>query len=513
MERKSRLLIVEDEGIFAADLATRLERLDYVVVGTSASADEAMALATSSRPDLILMDIVLQGPLTGIGAARRIRDALDIPVIFVTSHADQATLHSALGVAPFGYVLKPFNERELQAAIEIGLYRHRVEDKLRKMERWLATTLSSIGDAVIATDIAGRIQLINPTAARLTGWTADEAIGQLLETVFRVVDVSSREPLTGLVDRVLHEGFSIALDEHLVLLSQGRPELRIDDSIEPIRDETGAATGVVVVFRDTSTRHLAQAAQREQAASLERTAQRRTTALLSDNRALTAFAAAVSHDLRAPVLAVKGLSTLLADRYASALDGDGLKLLGFLKAKSVQMERMIDGFLSLFRLRQQPMRSESVDSQSIVAGLVGAMRSRFPESGLITVDPLPMVKGDADLIRQLWANLLSNAVKFSDRSEHPTIHVSVTTSLVDGLEMAQFQVTDNGIGFDEASAGKIFDMFQRLHLGREFQGHGIGLAAVQAIVERHGGQVQAKGETGNGAAMSFSLPTAPGALT
>ena len=79
--------------------------------------------------------------------------------------------------------------------------------------------------------------------------------------------------------------------------------------------------------------------------------------------------------------------------------------------------------------------------------------------------------------------------------------------------MAQFQVTDNGIGFDEASAGKIFDMFQRLHLGREFQGHGIGLAAVQAIVERHGGQVQAKGETGNGAAMSFSLPTAPGALT
>ena len=437
--------------------------------------------------------------------------SLGIPVIFVTSHADQATMHSALGVAPFGYVLKPFNERELQATIEIGLYRHRVEDKLRKMERWLATSLSMIGDAVIATDLAGRILLINPAAECLTGWTASAAIGQLLETVFRVVDVVSREPVSGLVDRVLDEGAFISLDEHLVLMSQGRPEFPIDDSISPIRDEAGKATGVVVVFRDTSARHQAEAAQQNQAASLERTARRQTTALLSDNRALAAFSVAVSHDLRAPVLAVKGLSTLLADRYANALDGDGLKLLGFLKTKTVQMERTIDAFLSLFRLRQEPMRNESVDSQSIVDELVDALRGRFAKAGEITVDPLPMVKGDAALIRRIWANLLSNAVKFSDRNDHPTIHVSVTTSLVDGAEMAQFQVTDNGIGFDEASAGKIFDL-QRLHFGREFEGHGIGLAAVQAIVERHGGEVQARGETGLGAAMSFSLPTAPGAL-
>lgn len=503
---QKRLLIVEDEGIIAADLIVRLERLDYAVVGTAATADEAFASAVSLRPDLVLMDIVLQGPQNGITAAKRIKDTLDIPIVFLTSHADPATVHSAVGAAPFGYVLKPFNERELQAAIDIGLYRHQTENKLRKMERWLVTTLSSIGDAVIATDTAGQITLINPVAQRLSGWSAEQAVGQPLELVFRVIDGLSQAPLTGLVEKALVEGYTIGMDEHVFLLARDGSEVPIDDSVAPIRDEQGQAIGVVIVFRDASARQLAQQAMQSMADSLERQVQERTDTLASANRALSSFAASVSHDLRAPLLAVKGLAALLSDRYSRVLDADGLKFLDLLKSKSAQMEGMIDDFLRLFRLRQVPLKSEQVDSQALVAEVVAALQSQHAQPLHINVSPLPTVTGDTGLIRQIWVNLLSNAVKFTGRIGNPQINVDGTVSTVDGKEMAQFRVTDNGVGFDGAKSAKVFEMFQRLHADRDFEGHGIGLAIVQTVVERHGGQVRADGQTDRGAVMSFSLP-------
>jgi len=507
MGQRKRLLIVEDEGIIAADLAARLERMEYVVAGTAASADEALASATSLRPDLVLMDIVLQGPQTGITAAKRIRDVLNIPIIFVTSHADAATVHSAVGAAPFGYVLKPFNERELQASIEIGLYRHQAEGKLRKMERWLATTLSSIGDAVIATDTAGCITLINPVAQRLTGFSAELAMGQPLHIVFHVVDAQTRVPLTDLVGRALVEGLTIGVDERVALLSFDGTEVPIDDSIAPIRDEQGGATGVVVVFRDASARLAAQQAMQALHDSLEQRVVERTQELAAANRTLTEFAASVSHDLRAPLRALDGLSSLLNERYAPLLDAEGVRFLGMLKAKSQQMEQMIKGYLQLFRLRQDPLSAEAVDMNRLVADVVTELQAQNPRARHIGVDPLPAVLGDAALVRQVWVNLLTNALKFTSGREEPQIRVNGSAATAGGL--VQFRVSDNGVGFNMAYAARLFGLFQRLHSERDFEGHGIGLSIVRTIVERHGGRVQAEGETGRGAVISFSLPAAP----
>jgi len=506
MDQAKRLLIVEDEGIIAADLAARLERLAYAVVGTAASADEAVAAAMSLRPDLVLMDIVLQGPQTGIAAAKRIRDVLDIPVVFVTSHADATTVRSALGAAPFGYVLKPFNERELQAVIEIGLYRHQTENKLHKMERWLATTLSSIGDAVIATDTTGCITLINPVAQRLTGYGEGRAIGQPLHAVFHVVDTTTRVQLTGLVERALVEGLTIGVDEPVALLPLDGPEIPIDDSIAPIRDESGGSIGVVVVFRDASVRIAAQQAMQAMQDSLEQRVVERTEQLASANRTLTSFAASVSHDLRAPLRAVDGLSSVLQKRYAHVLDAEGARFLGMLKAKSRQMEQMIQGYLDLFRLRQDPLSRHEVDMNLLVANVVAELQSQNPRARYIEVDPLPTVVGDAALVRQVWVNLLTNALKFTSTRERPEIHVSASVDA--GAQLARFQVSDNGVGFNMAHAAKLFGLFQRLHSEREFEGYGIGLAIVRAVVERHGGKVQALGVPDRGATLSFSLPTA-----
>lgn len=505
--KESRLLIVEDEGIIAADLAARLEQLDYVVIGTAASADDALAIATAQRPDLVLMDIVLQGPVTGIGAAKLIQDSLDIPIVFVTSHSDAATVHRAVGATPFGYVVKPFNERELQATIEIGLYRHRVESQLRKMERWLMTTLSSIADAVIATDTEGRIRIINPVAERLTGWSAEHALGQPLEIVLHVVDATTHAPLAGIVERALQEGFAITMDEHLVLLTRDGPELPIDDSIAPIRDEHGVAIGVVVVFRDASARRLAQHAMQQAVESAERQVKHRDAALASANRVLGAFSASVMNDLRVPVLAVVGLSAMLADRYASVLDADGLKFLDLLGDKSRQMDALIDGYLGVARARQMPLHAETIDMHAVVHELVTQLAAAEPRARHITVDPLPPARGDAAMIRQVWSTLLGNALRFSAGTDEPRIHVHATVDRVDGIKMNRFWARDNGVGFATERGARLFDVFQpQPPDGPPGGGPGMGLAIVQSVVERHGGRVHAEGALGHGAVISFWLP-------
>ena len=130
--KQPRLLIVEDESIVVADLASRLERMDYEVVGSAASGEEALVLAGQVVPDLVLMDIRLQGEMDGIETAQQLRDGLGLPVVFLTALADGATLLRAKCVQPFGYVLKPFEDRELKIVVEMALYKHQIENELKQ---------------------------------------------------------------------------------------------------------------------------------------------------------------------------------------------------------------------------------------------------------------------------------------------------------------------------------------------------------------------------------------------
>ena len=125
--------------------------------------------------DLVLMDIVLEGDMDGVKAAEHIRNHFDIPVVYLTAYSDDTTLQRAKITEPYGYILKPFQERELYTTIEMALYKHKMERKLKENEQWLATTLKSIGDAVIATDTKGFVTFMNPVAEVLTGWKQEEA--------------------------------------------------------------------------------------------------------------------------------------------------------------------------------------------------------------------------------------------------------------------------------------------------------------------------------------------------
>ncbi|MGO8675262.1 MAG: response regulator [Limisphaerales bacterium] len=255
---KPAILIVEDEAIVAEDLAQKLGRLGYEIRGTTARGEAAVALARDLRPDLVLMDIRLQGAMDGVEAAARIRSECALPVIFLTAHSDQATLQRAKLTEPFGYILKPFEELELQTHIEMALYKHQVDQELRRQREWLRVTLTSIGDGVLATDAARRITFVNPVAADLTGWQEEQALGQPVESVFRIINEKTREQVEDVVAQVLRQNRVVGLANHTALIARDGREIPIEDSAAPIRDAGGKVSGVVLVFHDVTERRHAR---------------------------------------------------------------------------------------------------------------------------------------------------------------------------------------------------------------------------------------------------------------
>ncbi len=266
---KGRILVVEDETIVAIDLTEKLESLGYAVTAAVSSGQEAIHKAAEKRPDLVLMDVRLKGEMDGIQASEQIRARFDIPVIFLTAYSDEATIQRAKITEPFGYLLKPFEERELHSAIEISLYKHQTEKRLKQSERWLAATLEGIGDAVIATDANGCIKFMNSVAEALTGWTQQEAWGKTCEEVFHIIHQETRGLVDSPVRRVLQEGVTVGLRNHTLLIARDDSEIPIDDSAAPIRDDSGNITGVVVVFRDVTERVQAEEAQAKLIAELQ----------------------------------------------------------------------------------------------------------------------------------------------------------------------------------------------------------------------------------------------------
>lgn len=251
---KAKILVVEDEAIIARDLQWRLESMGYDVPFITASGEDAVRKAREIKPDLVLMDIMLLGEIDGIEAASKIRSEDDIPVIYITSYADDELLERAKITQPFGYMIKPIGDRELFSGIELTLSKHRADKKLRENEKWLSTVLSSIGDAVITSNIKGNIVFMNPAAEALTGWKLKEAEGKAVEEVFHIVNEQTGEKIKNPIEQVLRDNVITSLTNHTVLITKDGIKIPIDDSCAPIKDEKDNVTGVVLAFSDITER-------------------------------------------------------------------------------------------------------------------------------------------------------------------------------------------------------------------------------------------------------------------
>lgn len=246
-----KILIVEDNAIVAADVKSRVEGMGYSVTACVARGSKAIESVEQNPPHLILMDIKLKGEMSGIEAASQIRSRFDIPVIYVTSYTDEATLHKAKLTDPFGYIVKPFEDKELKTTIDITLHKHKSERELRASEQWFKTTLNSIGDGVITTDMDGLVTFLNPVAEALTGWDSSVAIGKGIGEIFHIINESSRQKVVNPVLTVIETGQIVGLANHTLLIAKDGQEFPIKDSGAPIVLD-GDPVGVVLVFQDNT---------------------------------------------------------------------------------------------------------------------------------------------------------------------------------------------------------------------------------------------------------------------
>ncbi|HEX3036850.1 MAG TPA: response regulator [Thermodesulfobacteriota bacterium] len=246
------ILIVEDEGLVARNIRNRLKKLGYEVAALVSSGEEAICKVEEMQPDLVLMDIVLEGDMDGVEAAKQICSRFNIPVVYLTSYADNDTLERAKMTEPFGYILKPFEIKELHSSIEIALRKHDIVRKLEEREKYLTKTLNSVSDAVavIVTDTKGFVTFMNPLAEALTGWKQEDALNRDLDEVFNILSEQTRTYAEKLIAKTLQEGVGIGLTNHTILISKYGTETLIDVSAAPIRDDNEDIIGVALVFRD-----------------------------------------------------------------------------------------------------------------------------------------------------------------------------------------------------------------------------------------------------------------------
>jgi PAS domain S-box-containing protein len=244
----AKILVVEDERITAEDIKDGLISLGYKVPAVVHSGEDAIEKAEKLQPDLVLMDIMLEGEMDGIEAAGEIKKHYDIPVIYLTAYSDESTLERAKRTEPSGYVLKepsgfihkPFEESELHSVIEITLYRHKME---KTHDQWISALLESINEALIATDDKGKIKFMNNMAEEITGWMQEDTMNMDLEDVFKVYNDKSNT-LEGL--KINSNG---SLDE-VVLLTKNGSTVTVKANLNYIKDKEGIINGMALTFRD-----------------------------------------------------------------------------------------------------------------------------------------------------------------------------------------------------------------------------------------------------------------------
>ncbi|HTV62340.1 MAG TPA: PAS domain S-box protein [Verrucomicrobiae bacterium] len=374
-------------------------------------------------------------------------------------------------------------------------------EALIREKELLATTLASIGDAVIVTDATGRVTFLNGEAEQLTGWKSADAGGRALPEVFKIINEDTRNSAENPVDKVLRLGMVVGLANHTLLVARDGREIPIDDSAAPIRQAGGPIFGVVLVFRDFTEQREAQRVLQRSKAELEGLVAERTAKLQEMIGELQHISYAMVHDMRAPLRAMNAFVELMDDSQVTPEQRHDYSRRIRLAAN--RLDILIQHALRYTKFAHQDITLEPVNLSTLVRGIIETYPDLQAEKADVRVESeLPMVVGSEALLTQCFANLLGNAVKFVAPGVRPEVRVH--TERRDG--MARIWVRDNGIGIPEYAHRRLFKMFQRLNEG--YEGTGIGLAIVRKVVERMNGNVGVESEAGRGAIFWVELPLA-----
>ncbi|ACF15149.1 multi-sensor signal transduction histidine kinase [Chloroherpeton thalassium ATCC 35110] len=504
---KYKVLIVEDESVVAWHLQDILEQSGYEVVASVGSGEDAVKLTQTLAPDLILMDISLKGDMDGIEAASQILKICKIPVIFLTAHADKHTLNRAKNAMPYGYIVKPFQEKDVVSAIEIVLNKHQQVSLEKEMEIWLENLLHSVGESVIATDEKGRIKFMNPTAEEMTGWKLNDASGRDISEVFQLFDTKTREPIENPAKLALKENRLVELDKSVLLRAKDGSELEITDSAAPIKDSNGKLSGVVIIFFDCNKCSLTNPKEKQLLEHLRR---------IKKMDVFNTLSSGFANNFNSLLTGILGnIALLKRDDY---MNPDLEKKLDRIEGAASRAALLVKQ-LMIFS-RQAGLSPEPVNLNQEVAHVVETLRKltdpRIEIHAEFNADR-PIVIGDRSQISEMLLAIGLNAheaivptltkrrqgkMGFSTHVESLSPVFCAEHRLDPEKLYVHVAIADSGIGIKNELKERVFEPF----FSTKGSGRGLGLSIVFGIIKNHHGAISFTSIPGQGSLFDIYLP-------
>ena len=492
MDVETKILIVEDESIVALEIRDRLLKMGYSVPTAVNSSDRAIQKTNEIHPDLILMDIIIKGDKDGIETAGLINEKYDIPIIFLTAHSDVKTLQRAAEKTPYGYILKPFKEKELQIAIETTLQRHKLEVELKNNRKRLSIILNCIGEGLIATDPDEKIEYLNPVAEKLINVNQADAFNKCINEIIRISCAKTKKVFNDLRDIYKYQKENPQFLQNVQLSPKNGHTFPVDFTISPISGENDILKGFVFIFRDISEKMKMQE-ELIKAQKLE---------------SLGVLAGGIAHNFNNILTSILGNISLV--KMTSNPSHETEAMLNEAENSTFRAQKLSNQLLT-FSKGGSPFKEET-DMNKFIHKSVDFALQGSPIRGRFNLQPdLWKAEIDIDQFGQVFTNLTLNAIQ----SMPDGGQVWIVSENLYGKEAKEIKtvplssgnhikiiIRDEGIGIPPKNLKKIFDPFFTTHTF----GRGLGLSAVYSVIEKHGGCITVDSCVDEGSVFTVYLP-------
>ncbi len=501
-----KILVAEDDNNIAVQLKYHLEKNGYSIIAVVPRGEEVMQQLATNCPDLILLDIQLAGRMNGLDVADTILSKYDIPIIYLTSQTDKATLDRAKSTLSFGYLIKPVNPTELYFSIEMAVYQHQLARALQYNLNWLMTTLNSVGEGVISTNCAEEITFINPFAERQLGISQSDVLGQHLEKLFKLNGNDTDKVIPHPVQLAINEGQSLNFDNCQIFSKSNGSKLPVDCTISPLIDSKNNIIGGIFIFRDISTRLKAEA---------DRQYLENQLCHACKMEVIGQLAGGISHEFSN---IITGISSYVELILSMLPDDDPLRKYHTTILKKLGQATHLTRKLLTFS-RKNDSTIIKTDLNHIINELSIFLRQTISNAIDIIVstdEKVISVETDIYAIEQIITNLCLNARDALPKGGT----IKITTNLVNSDcktvkspptlpagEYINISVKDNGKGMTEDIRQFIFEPFYTTKEAES--GTGLGLSVVYGLVKQLGGWIFCTSEPDIGTEFNLYFPATP----